>query len=117
MNTNPANRVWATQARDSGTDGRARANDLGVRRNGWRAAAAVFGAFAAVALSTAPRKALAQSGPPRIPDEAFAACESKVEGDACTVQLRERELKGTCVKEPSGSRLACRPDDMPPPPR
>jgi hypothetical protein len=56
-------------------------------------------------------------GPPREPPpEAFSACESKVEGDACTVSLRDRELHGVCATERDGKRLFCRPEGPPPPP-
>ena len=55
-------------------------------------------------------------GPPPLPPEAYAACESKSEGEACTVQLRDREIHGTCAPDREGKRLFCRPSDMPPPP-
>lgn len=74
-------------------------------------------AVAVVVACAAPRNAVAQSGPPPIPEEAFAACEAKAAGDACSVKIFDRELKGTCIKEPSGARLVCLPDDLPPPPR
>lgn len=76
----------------------------------------LIGALSAVAY-VAPRDAMAQSGPSPIPERAFAACQSKAKGDACSIYFGEHELKGTCVEEPSGSRLVCRPDDMPAPPR
>ncbi|HTQ42586.1 MAG TPA: hypothetical protein VMI75_07485 [Polyangiaceae bacterium] len=55
-------------------------------------------------------------GPPPLPPEAYAACQSKSEGEACTVQLRDREIHGTCAPDRDGERLFCRPIDMPPPP-
>jgi hypothetical protein len=76
----------------------------------------LIGALAAVAYA-APRDAMAQSGPSPIPERAFAACASKAKGDPCSIYFGEHELKGTCVEEPSGSRLVCRPDEMPAPPR
>ena len=72
-------------------------------------------ALAGVALE--PRSAVAQSGPPPIPQEAYAACDSKAAGDACSVRFAGQDLKGTCTTEPSGSRLVCLPNDRPPPPR
>jgi hypothetical protein len=78
----------------------------------------IVSAFAVLATCTTPRIAVAQSGPPPIPQEAYTACESKAESDACTVHFGDRELEGSCVKEPSGSRLVCLPKDLPsPPPR
>jgi hypothetical protein len=48
------------------------------------------------------------------PEEAFTACASAKEGDACTVTFGDRAIAGTC--EPFGDRgLACRPDGPPPP--
>jgi hypothetical protein len=55
-------------------------------------------------------------GPPPLPPEAYAACESKSQGEARTVQLRDREIHGTCAPDREGKRLFCRPSDMPPPP-
>ena len=72
--------------------------------------------LAVIVTCTTPRTAVAQSGPPPIPQEAYTACESKAESDPCSVHFGDRELKGTCVKEPSGSRLVCFPKDLPPPP-
>jgi hypothetical protein len=54
-------------------------------------------------------------GPPREPPpEAFSACEGKSDGDACTVSLRDREIRGVCATKPSGTRLFCRPTEPPP---
>jgi hypothetical protein len=72
------------------------------------------GALAAVAYA-APKDAMAQSGPSPIPERAFAACESKAKGDACSIYFGEHELKGTCVEAPSDPRLVCRPDEVPAP--
>ncbi|MBX3221462.1 MAG: hypothetical protein KF795_13150 [Labilithrix sp.] len=57
------------------------------------------------------------------PPEAFAACEAKAAGDACTVTFERESLSGTCAAEPApphggsaqadDARLVCRPDKMP----
>ncbi len=70
------------------------------------------GAFAVLAFADDDRP------PPREPPpEAFAACNEKSEGDACTVVFHEDQHAGTC-RAPRGKRLACVPNDMPhhPPP-
>jgi acyl carrier protein len=90
---------------------------LDVQQNRLRTAATLTVALAVVVAGAVPRNAAAQSGPPQIPEQAFAACESKVEGDSCSIDFRGRELKGTCIKAPSGSRLVCRPNGMPSPPQ
>lgn len=69
----------------------------------------------AVSLATLAPSARAD-GPPPLPPEAYAACESKAEGDACSVQLRDREAHGQCAPDRDGKRLFCRLDDPPPPP-
>jgi hypothetical protein len=64
----------------------------------------------------APLAALADPfSPPSPPKEAFDACASSKEGDACSVHFGEREIKGTCAPF-SGQGLACRPEGGPPPP-
>jgi hypothetical protein len=77
-------------------------------------------AASALVLSSIAYAALAQEpppGPPREPPpEAFTACDSKAEGDACTVSLGEHEIHGVCATERSGKRLFCRPTELPPPP-
>ncbi len=55
-------------------------------------------------------------GPPPLPPEAYAACESKADGDACTVQLGDREAHGKCAPDREGKGLFCRLDGPPPPP-
>jgi hypothetical protein len=61
----------------------------------------------------------AQSEPPKgggPPPLAYSACSGKSKGDACSVKLGEREMKGTCENPPpdaEDTRLACRPSDMP----
>ena len=55
-------------------------------------------------------------GPPPLPPEAYAACARKNDGDACTVQFRDREIHGTCAPDREGKVLFCRPQDMPLPP-
>ena len=71
--------------------------------------------LAALSLTMTPPIAAAD-GPPPLPPEAYAACESKAVGDACTVALHDREHQGTCAPDRDGHRLFCRLDDMPPPP-
>lgn len=56
-------------------------------------------------------------GPPPLPAEAYTACESKSSGDACSVQIRDRTIEGTCTAHPSDQRLFCRPSGPPPGPR
>lgn len=49
-------------------------------------------------------------GPP--PPEVFTACEGKAADAACTVQLGDRALEGTCRTPPAGvseTRLGCAP--------
>lgn len=75
--------------------------------------------------------ALAQSGPPGgdggrppgPPPEAVAACSGKAAGAGCSFTGRQGEsLSGQCETPPggasssSGTVLACRPANMPPPP-
>ncbi len=71
---------------------------------------------ACIALASVQYVAAAENGPPPLPEEAFAACQSKTEGEACSVQLKDHELKGTCSKHPSDARLFCRPSGHPKPP-
>ncbi len=60
--------------------------------------------------------------PPSPPAEAFAACQTSVEGASCTVQMPARTMEGNCGKGPgSSASLACAPakpptDLRPPPP-
>ena len=74
-----------------------------------------FAVAASVALAAAPPAARADGRPP-LPPEAYAACDSKTDGSACSVKIFEREISGTCVKDQDGSRLFCRPNELPPPP-
>lgn len=69
---------------------------------------AVF-AVAAVALADPP-------SPPPLPPEAYSACASKAAGDACTVQIHDHTIEGTCAAMPSEQRLHCRPNGPPPGP-
>jgi hypothetical protein len=50
--------------------------------------------------------------PPKPPAEAFAACASLQEGDACTVQFHSQEIAGTCRTGPE-SELFCLPKNAP----
>ena len=54
--------------------------------------------------------------PPPLPSEAYAACDSKADGDTCTVHFHDRELRGTCALSGNGGRLFCRPSGPPPGP-
>lgn len=59
--------------------------------------------------------ATSAEGRPPLPPEAYAACDSKHEGDACSVVLHDRDITGTCA--PDGeSRLFCRLSGPPPVP-
>jgi hypothetical protein len=54
------------------------------------------------------------------PEEAIAACEGMVSGDACTVEIPSRVMEGTCEAMPwseDSDELACRPEpvDLPSP--
>jgi hypothetical protein len=57
----------------------------------------------------------ADGGPP-LPPEAYAACESKSAGDACTVNIHGSDLAGTCAAGPDDARLFCRLSAPPPRP-
>jgi hypothetical protein len=54
--------------------------------------------------------------PPQPPPEAFGACDGKARGDACSVQIHDHAMQGVCDAPPHESRLACRPNQPPPPP-
>jgi hypothetical protein len=47
------------------------------------------------------------------PAEVYEACGAKAEGASCSVRMHDREISGTCGKEPNGERLACRPEGGP----
>ena len=65
-------------------------------------------------LSLAPSSQAQPPSPPRTPPkEAFDACASLHEGDACTVKFSERTLDGVCTAF-QDSGLACRPNRPPP---
>jgi len=49
------------------------------------------------------------------PAAATAACEGKVENDACSFELEGNAIEGTCLKSPMGA-VACRPADGQGPP-
>jgi hypothetical protein len=59
----------------------------------------------------------AGANPPPPPPEAFAACDGKARGDACSVQIQDHTIQGVCDAPPNESRLACRPNHPPPTPR
>jgi len=84
----------------------------------------LFAAFALVGLAGTPLPAAADDPPPpppghkghrAPPEEAFTACANLAEEAACTVQLHDRSIEGTCKKAPD-ERLFCHPTHMPPPP-
>lgn len=63
---------------------------------------------------------VANGGPPqgrgghhRPPPEAYTACENQSEGAACTVQLGDHTITGTCRKPPNEEVLVCFPDHPP----
>jgi hypothetical protein len=62
------------------------------------------------------RPAGADNGPPPPPPEAYASCQSRAQGDACSVQFGDRTIEGTCMPDPSDGRLFCRPSGPPPRP-
>ncbi|MET0591485.1 MAG: hypothetical protein ABW133_02220 [Polyangiaceae bacterium] len=55
-------------------------------------------------------------GPPPLPPEAYAACQSKNAGDACGVQFNGHEMTGVCTSHPTDGRLFCMPNRPPGPP-
>ncbi len=48
------------------------------------------------------------------PPEAFEACESKSDGDACGFSGRRGEVSGQCRTPPNTQDLVCVPDGPPP---
>ena len=68
--------------------------------------------------TTAPPSYPVDAPPPhKPPQEAFDACKSHSEGDACTVTFNGHTLNGTCRKGPNGETdLACVPAHPPGPP-
>ncbi len=50
------------------------------------------------------------------PQEALDACNGLTLGDACTVQLPNRDVDGSCVSPPQMDNLVCAPNDRPAPP-
>jgi hypothetical protein len=55
-------------------------------------------------------------GAPPLPPEAYAACDSKSAGEACSVSIHGRDLAGTCAAGPDDPRLFCRLTAPPPRP-
>jgi hypothetical protein len=74
-----------------------------------------LGLFAAIAALTSTTGTASAEGRPPLPPEAYAACDSKQEGDACSVPIRDREIQGTCTSGDTAGRLFCRPSEPPPP--
>jgi hypothetical protein len=66
-------------------------------------------------LAATPRAALAEDRAPHVPTEVYAACSSKSEGNACSVEVGARGFQGVCALDHGAQRLACRP--APPRPR
>lgn len=62
------------------------------------------------------RPAAADNGPPPPPPEAYASCQSKAQGDSCSVQFGDRTIEGTCMPDPADGKLFCRPSGPPPRP-
>jgi hypothetical protein len=76
-----------------------------------------LGFFATITVLASTMGKASAEGPPPLPPEAYAACDSKREGDACSVQIRDREIQGTCTSGDTTGKLFCRPSGPPPPPR
>jgi hypothetical protein len=74
-----------------------------------------LGLFATTAVLTSTTSKASTEEPPQLPPEAYAACDSKQEGDACSVQIRDREIQGTCTSGDSTGKLFCRLSGPPPP--
>ncbi len=74
-------------------------------------------ALAGALLFVAAIAAADDSHPHGPPPEAFTACASSKDGDACTVQFRDKTLDGKCIaSKDDSSKLFCLPNDMPAPP-
>ncbi|MDP9035988.1 MAG: hypothetical protein M3O50_14405 [Myxococcota bacterium] len=69
----------------------------------------------AIAVASATTGNARAEGLPPLPPEAYAACDSKREGDTCSVQIRDREIQGTCSAGDGSGKLFCRPSGPPPP--
>ncbi len=74
------------------------------------------GLAAATGLGVLAVAGVASAHPHQPPPEAFAACDGKAKGDACTVQIHDETIAGTCDAPPDATRLACRPNGPPPGP-
>ena len=59
--------------------------------------------------------------PPKPPKEAYTACANLIENDACSISTPDGNvLDGVCAPAPDSkesSTLACRPNNMPKPPK
>jgi hypothetical protein len=66
--------------------------------------------FALTACGGPPAK---HPAPPKPPQEAIDACESKAEGDTCSIESAGEAKEGTCKKGPDGDVLACAPPNRP----
>ena len=76
--------------------------------------AAAVAAISLLALSAA---AQTDRPPPQgPPPEAYAACATKAQGDACSVSLRDATVTGVCAQDLQSQSLFCRPDRPPPGP-
>lgn len=77
----------------------------------------VIGSLTIVSIALAGATAFADPpAPPSPPQEAFDACASSKEGDACSVSFQGHSIAGTCATFPGSNKLACRPNGPPPPP-
>ena len=80
------------------------------------AAAGALLILAGAAMADEPPRGAPPPPPPPLPNEAYAACDGKSDGDACTVGFRGNKLDGTCAAA-NDKRLFCRPPNLPPPPQ
>ena len=74
-----------------------------------------LGLLATIAVLTSTAGKASAEGPPPLPPEAYAACDSKREGEACSARIRDMEIQGTCTSAETTEKLFCRPSGPPPP--
>ncbi|NNF16936.1 MAG: hypothetical protein HKN70_09325 [Gammaproteobacteria bacterium] len=87
-----------------------------LNRIGW-ALALSFCIAVPLATANSQERGKGRGGPPQ---EAFAVCADKVEGDACSFSGRRGDAAGTCIVPPRGNEsLVCAPErgSRPPGPR
>ncbi len=78
---------------------------------------AIIAALSFVGLAAFAAGVAQADGPPPPPPEAYAACDAKNVGDACTVTFHDISIDGTCDLFRSDSRPSCRPNHPPPIPK